>query len=585
MSTGATKILKRPGRKVTLDDILEGLKDDNLIPAEEGDKISKTLKLVKHHPILAVAKLGLKHPQNPKINLDSEWLTQWYAGRLNMGYYDIDPLKMDIGEISKILPRAFVKRIGVLPVQVLPNKVIFATAEPFERDWLLDTGPAVKRDIEVVLGNPEKISRYIEEFFEVRSAMNQVGVEDSPGMDTLALDKMVGSERGEFKNDDGHVAKIVDWIFQFAGTERATDIHLEPRDNAGNMRFRIDGNLRMVYRFDPKVFLPVLSRLKIMAEMKVDEKRRPQDGRIKRQIGDRLVEMRISTIPTHYGEKMVLRIFDTNMAGKSFEDLGLSGDDINVWKEMVKKSFGLILVTGPTGSGKTTTLQTSLNFISTPELNICTAEDPVEIVNDQFSQVQINTDINMTFASCIRSFLRQDPDVIMVGEIRDKETADMAIQASLTGHLVLSTLHTNSALASVTRLIDLGVEPHLLGASIIGVMAQRLVRVLCPHCKEKGPPNLELWKILIGPYNVPNPQQVYHAKGCRECRNTGYSGRIVVYELVKFGQELREAIRPGVTLQQLEVMLRGKYLPLRLNGAQKVLQGKTTIEEVVSIVI
>ncbi|MBI2520761.1 MAG: type II/IV secretion system protein [Bdellovibrio sp.] len=545
----------------------------------------KSLKLARFHPFVSVGKMGLKHPTEAKTILDTEWLTQWFAGKIGIPYIDIDPLKLDIGEITKLLPKAFIKRIAVLPVQVTSTKVVFATSEPFDRDWLLDTAASVKRDIEIVLGNPEKITRYIEEFFEVRSAMNQVGDSGNDFGDQVALDKMVGVDKGEFKADDGNVAKIVDWVFQFANTERATDIHLEPREGQAQMRFRIDGNLRVVYKFDPKVFIPVLSRLKIIADLKVDEKRRPQDGRIKRQVGDKLMEMRISTIPTHHGEKMVIRIFDTNITTKTFEELGLSAEDIKGWENLVSRSFGLILVTGPTGSGKTTTLQTSLSFIAAPDINICTIEDPIEIVNDQLAQMQVNSEINLSFGNAIRAFLRQDPDVIMVGEIRDQDTAEMAIQASLTGHLVLSTLHTNSALASITRLIDLKVEPHLLSASLIGLMAQRLVRVLCPHCKEKAPPNLELWKALIGPYNVPTPAFVYHAKGCRECRNTGYYGRIIVYELVRVTPELRELIRPGITLQEIENLMRGKYLPIRLNAVQKVLQGKTSIEEVVTIVI
>jgi len=581
----ATKILKRPARKITLDEVVEGLKSDNLITQMDCERIAKSLKLARFHPLVSVGKMAFKHPTEAKVTLDTEWLTQWYAGKIGIPYIDIDPLKLDIGEITKLLPKAFIKRIAVLPVQVTPTKVVFATAEPFDRDWLLDTSTSVKRDIEVVLGNPDKITRYIEEFFEVRSAMNQVGEGENDFGDQIALDKMVGSDKGEFKADDGNVAKIVDWVFQFASTERATDIHLEPREGQAQMRFRIDGNLRVVYKFDAKVFIPVLSRLKIIADLKVDEKRRPQDGRIKRQVGDKLMEMRISTIPTHYGEKMVIRIFDTNITSKSFEELGLSPDDIKGWESLVARSFGLILVTGPTGSGKTTTLQTSLSFIASPDINICTVEDPIEIVNEQLAQMQVNPEISLSFGNAIRAFLRQDPDVIMVGEIRDQDTAEMAIQASLTGHLVLSTLHTNSALASITRLIDLKVEPHLLSASLIGLMAQRLVRVLCPHCKEKAPPNMDLWKALIGPYNVPTPQFVYHAKGCRECRNTGYYGRIIVYELVRVTNELRELIRPGITLQEIENLMRGKYLPIRLNGVQKVLQGKTSIEEVVTIVI
>jgi len=579
-------MIKRPLKKISIEEIARGLFEDGMISQLDAGRLVKSAKLSKHHPLIIAARAELKNNLRAGEVLSSEILTQWFAEKNEFTYLDIDPLKLDIETITRLLPKAFIKRIGVLPVEVTPGKVIFATAEPFHLDWLLDTSAAIKRDISVVMANPEKIDRYIQEFYDVRSAMSQIGESDADLGDTQALDKMAGVLKSEFAVDDGSVAKVVDWIFQYAKTERATDIHMEPRDGFAQMRFRIDGNLRVVYKFEPSAFIPILSRIKIMADMKVDEKRRPQDGRIKRNLGDgRLVEMRLSTIPTHYGEKLVIRIFDTGLASKSFEDLGFTTEDIKTWEGLIGSNYGLILVTGPTGSGKTTTLQTSLSRIAGPELNICTVEDPVELVNDNFAQMQVHGDIGLTFGNAIRSFLRQDPDVIMVGEIRDQDAGDMAIQASLTGHLVLSTLHTNSALASITRLLDLGVQSHLLSASLLGILAQRLVRVLCPHCKQKIPTPMDLWKIVVGPYKVNVPETVFGPIGCRECKQTGYKGRIVVYEMVRINQDLKDIIRPDVTLNELELKMRGKYLPLRLNALQKVLQGKTGLEEIIKVII
>ena len=386
--------------------------------------------------------------------------------------------------------------------------------------------------------------------------------------------------------DENGISGIVDWLLQYAFDERASDIHIESKHGTGVIRFRIDGTLRTVYKFEPIILLSILSRLKIMSGMKVDEKRRPQDGRIKRQISeDKTIEIRSSTIPTHYGEKLVMRIFDPQMADKNIKEIGFSQIDETNWKQIISHNHGLVLVTGPTGSGKSTTLHASLKEVNRPEINICTAEDPIEIVNEDFNQMQIYKEVDITFGSAIRHFLRQDPDIIMVGEIRDSDTAEMAVQASLTGHMVFSTLHTNDALASITRLIDLGVPPHLLNAVLKGVLAQRLVRVLCKHCKKLTPTDLTLWKSLIEPYGMPAPENVYKAVGCPECKNSGYMGRECIYEMVTFDEDLKKAIHKDVELSELKKVAYAKFLPLRLNGAEKVKMGITSIDEILRVVV
>ena len=401
------------------------------------------------------------------------------------------------------------------------------------------------------------------------------------------MEQMLGRGNASLRGkDETGISGIVDWLFQYAWEERASDIHLEPKEGTGIVRFRIDGTLRIVYKFDPEIMLSVVSRMKILSGMKVDEKRKPQDGRIKRELGpQRMIEIRSSTIPTHYGEKLVMRIFDPKMADKTLDEVGMGEEDLKLWKELSESSFGIVLVTGPTGSGKSTTLHATLKHLATPEVNICTIEDPVEVINDDFNQMQVNKSIDISFANAIKAFMRQDPDIIMVGEIRDPETSSMAIQASLTGHMVFSTLHTNDALSSITRLLDLGVPPHLLNATLKGVLAQRLVRVLCPLCKEKVKTDKDWWDSMTKPFNREMPEHVYQATGCEDCKQTGYKGRMSIYELIPIDEALRNAIKEGVELQVLEKAAQGKYLPMRLHAADKVEEGLTSIDEVLRVII
>jgi general secretion pathway protein E len=446
----------------------------------------------------------------------------------------------------------------------------------------------IKRDIVRVVANPRDIERYRKEFFGVSSSIR--GATEGPdearfrGMHNLEALVELGKS-GTLDANDSHIVHIVDWLLQYAFDQRASDIHVEPRRDVGNIRFRIDGVMHQVYQVPARVMAAVTSRIKILGRMDVAEKRRPQDGRIKTRTEDgRELEMRLSTMPTAFGEKLVMRIFNPDVILKDFAALGFGPEDAARWKEMVGRPHGIILVTGPTGSGKTTTLYSTLKTLATPEVNVCTVEEPIEMVEGAFNQMQVQHNIGLDFASGIRTLMRQDPDIIMIGEIRDLETADMAIQASLTGHLVLSTLHTNDAPSAITRLLDIGAPHYLIKATVIGVVAQRLVRTLCPHCKESIPLDPALWESLVHPWPIPAPATVRTPKGCLECRNTGYYGRIGLYEMLTLDLDIRNLIRADFDEAALRALAYRKGLkPLRIGGAMKVAEGVTSLEEVFKV--
>ena len=395
----------------------------------------------------------------------------------------------------------------------------------------------------------------------------------------------LGSSDQEPDANDAHIVNIVDWLFQYAFQQRASDIHIEPRREQGSVRFRIDGVLHTVYQFPAQVTMAVVSRLKSLGRMNVAEKRKPQDGRVKTKTPDgNEVELRLSTMPTAFGEKLVMRIFDPEVLLKSFDQLGFSGDDLQRWRSMTCQPNGIILVTGPTGSGKTTTLYTTLKQLATEEVNVCTIEDPIEMIEPTFNQMQVQHNIDLTFASGVRALMRQDPDIIMIGEIRDLETAEMAIQAALTGHLVLSTLHTNDAPSAITRLLELGVPYYLLKATLLGVMAQRLVRTLCPHCKAPVEIAEDDWNTLTQPWSAPLPKGAQQAVGCLECRDTGYRGRAGVYEIMLLNDAIKPLIMADTDLVKLKNQAyRDGMRSLRLSGAQKIAAGLTTMEEILRV--
>jgi len=385
--------------------------------------------------------------------------------------------------------------------------------------------------------------------------------------------------------NDQHIVNIVDWLLQYAFEQRASDIHLEPRRELGHVRFRIDGVLHDVYELPATVAAAVTRRIKILGRMNVAEKRKPQDGRLKTKgKNDLEIELRLSTLPTAFGEKLVMRIFDPDVLMRTPKEMGLENEDYECWQEMVTKPNGIVFVTGPTGSGKTTTLYSSLKQLATRSVNVCTIEDPIEMVEPSFNQMQVVDGIGLNFSDGVKALLRQDPDIIMIGEIRDLETANVAVQAALTGHLVISTLHTNDAPSAITRLMDLGVPPYLISATVIGVMAQRLVRTLCPHCKRDAYIDDETWLSMIAPYKARKPEKTKSPVGCLECRKTGYMGRMGIYEIMPLSQEIKELVSHSATLSDVrkQAMKDGMH-PLRLSGANKVASGMTTPDEVLRV--
>ncbi len=576
----------QPGRKVRIDDLANALVADGLVGAEDGAQIAAYARLstADRHPLSAIADRRLKSLKPPHRTLDLESLTEWFAGRVGLPYVHIDPLRVDFARISDVMSSQYATRFRILPFDVRPGEVIVATAQPFITDWVDELSSLLRKDVKRVIANPHDIDRYIVEFFSlarsVRDAQKSGAINNQSNFEQLVE---LGRSGKNLDANDQHVVTIVDWLWQYAFDQRASDIHLEPRREFGVVRFRIDGVLHNVYQVPSSVLAAMTSRIKLLGRMDVVEKRRPQDGRIKtRTANGREIELRLSTLPTAFGEKLVMRIFDPEVLVRDFAELGFGDEELALWNMMTARPNGIVLVTGPTGSGKTTTLYTTLKQLATEEVNVCTVEDPIEMVEPTFNQMQVQPGIDLSFADGVRALMRQDPDIIMVGEIRDLETAEMAIQAALTGHLVLSTLHTNDAPSAITRLLDLGVPSYLVNATIIGVMAQRLVRTLCPACKESG---LEVsddqWRGLIQPFTAKKPAAVYQAVGCLDCRMTGFKGRSGLYELLLMTQELKSVISGTPDLAAIRrKAMKGGLKPLRLAGAMKIAAGETTIEEV-----
>ena len=502
-------------------------------------------------------------------------------------YLRIDPTRVDVAAVTAVVSHAYAQRHRILPVTVEPTRVVIATSEPTDLAWADDLKNLTRREIELAVVNPLDLHRYSMEFFGVTRSVRGArdGREQTSGLPSFEQLVELG-RAGEVGADDQHIVHIVDWILQYAYEQRASDIHLEPRREISKIRFRIDGVLHKVFELPTPVMIAVVSRIKVLGRMDLAERRRPQDGRIKtRSPGGREVEMRLSSMPTAFGEKCVMRIFDPDTALKPFEQLGFNDNEVAGWSALVQQPHGIVLVTGPTGSGKTTTLYSTLKQLATPDVNVCTVEDPIEMIASEFNQMQVHPAIGLDFASGVRTLLRQDPDIIMIGEIRDLETAQMAVQAALTGHLVLSTLHTNDAASAITRLLDLGVPHYLLASTLNGVLAQRLVRTLCPHCKRPQSLAREAWRALLQDDQAPPLlDNACAAVGCLECRRTGYLGRVGLYELLPISPLLRSLIRPNMDLSAFSAAAIGEGLrPLRMAGVDKVAQGLTTVEEILSI--
>ncbi|MCQ2033444.1 GspE/PulE family protein [Stutzerimonas kunmingensis] len=585
-------VLNSPSQDRPLDlaDLLRELVAQGRVAQDSAEQcltVRRSAVANQQHPLEFLAAQQLDDLQRPGKKLDLETLTVWLAERAGQPYLRIDPLKIDVAAVTPLMSYAFAQRHSILAVAVDSSAVTIASSQPFVHGWEANLTHVLKRPIKRVVANPSDIQRFTVEFYRLAKSVSGASGTDQKisGVGNFEQLLNLGASDQEPDANDSHIVNIVDWLFQYAFQQRASDIHIEPRREQGTVRFRIDGVLHNVYQFPPQVTMAVVSRLKSLGRMNVAEKRKPQDGRVKTKTPEGgEVELRLSTLPTAFGEKMVMRIFDPEVLLKGFDQLGFSADDLRRWQSMTSQPNGIILVTGPTGSGKTTTLYTTLKQLATPEVNVCTIEDPIEMIEGAFNQMQVQHNIDLTFASGVRALMRQDPDIIMVGEIRDLETAEMAIQAALTGHLVLSTLHTNDAPSAITRLLELGVPHYLLKATLLGVMAQRLVRTLCPHCKAPMQLDADDWSALTKPWNAPLPTTAQRAVGCLECRDTGFRGRAGVYEIML----LNDAIKPLITADTDIVALRRQAFKdgmrsLRLSGAQKIAAGLTTMEEVLRV--
>ena len=589
MNTVTRSATSKMTSKLNLGEVLRMLVNDGRIDKAHAEKLYKDRKKDSSnlHPIVVIAEQKWKDLKPPHKVFSVEQLSHFIAHQAKVDFYHIDPLKLDFSSAAQVMSKAYAERLKIMPLTIKGDVATIATADPFHTEWIADLERVLNLKIKLVMANPLEINRYLPEIYNLATSINQaniakagqiVGVQNFEQLIELGKDKNLDA-------NEQHVVNIVDWLLKYAFEQRASDIHLEPRRGIGTMRFRIDGVLHQVYQLPSNIMNAITSRIKLLGRMDMVEKRRPQDGRIKTLSADGTeIELRLSTMPTAFGEKLVMRIFTPDVIVQDFIQLGFSKKQADLWAQWTKAPNGIILVTGPTGSGKTTTLYSTLKQIATPEVNVSTVEDPIEMIEPAFNQMQVTQNIGLGFAEGIRTLMRQDPDIIMVGEIRDMETADMAIQAALTGHLVLSTLHTNDAPSAVTRLLDLGVPSYLIHSSILGIMAQRLVRTLCPACKAPTELTDDEWRSVTYPFKANKPTHAMKAVGCLECRNTGYRGRSGIYEMLTFSNKIRKLITPDTDLAVLRnVAYQEGMQPLLLNGAEKIAAGLTTVEEVLKV--
>lgn len=540
----------------------------------------------KRHPLAQVARLSIELKKQPGKYLTSALLAQWLAEQVDIPFFHIDPLKIDAAAMTQVMSYEFAMRHGLLAVDQTASEVVIATTEPFVTGWEVTVEQVTRKTVRKVIAPADDIERFRVEFYRLAKSVLGATRHDAQVGRVGNLEQLlqIGSLHSPDANDEG-IVNIVDWLLQYAFDQRASDIHIEPRREQVFVRFRIDGILHSVYDIPFQVGLAVISRIKILGRMNVAEKRRPQDGRLKTKSPDgNEIELRLSTLPTAFGEKLVLRIFDPEVLLKPFEALGLVDDVLAQWNTLTAGRHGIVLVTGPTGSGKTTTLYSTLKQLARPEVNVCTIEDPIEMIEPAFNQMQVQSNLDLNFSDGVRALLRQDPDIIMVGETRDLETASMAVQAALTGHLVLTTLHTNDAPSAITRLLDLGVPAYLIRSCLLGVMAQRLVRTLCPHCKASIETQVDDWSTMIKPSDMAMPDKVFQAVGCLECRNTGYLGRMGLYEIFSLSDGLEQEVVEQIDIKRLrQRAIQQGMKTLRLSGAHQVALGRTSIDEVMRV--
>ena len=572
-----------PNTALALPQLLAWLQQDGLLDMLQANAIAARAALLPApalHPLCNIA--------DATLTLDA--LCAWLAQRSGLPYLRIDPLHIDFSQVADVMTAGYAARFNILPVESTPERIVIATAQPYALAWQTELGTLAPRKLSLVIANPLHIADAIAQFFSLASAVKvakQASTQDLALRHNFEQLVELGRNKPSLDANDQHVVRIVDWLWQYAFEQRASDIHLEPKRDAGLVRLRIDGMLHQAYQVPPVVMLAMTARIKLLGRMDVVEKRRPQDGRIKtRNAQGQEIELRLSTLPTAFGEKLVMRIFDPEIAIKSLPELGFPPADAQRWQPLTSRTHGIVLVTGPTGSGKTTTLYSTLKALASSAVNVCTVEDPIEMVEPAFNQMQVQTQAGMelSFADGVRALMRQDPDIIMVGEIRDLATAEMAIQAALTGHLVLSTLHTNDAPSAVMRLLELGVPAYLLEACLIGVLAQRLLRCLCPDCKlPDAAPGEAQWQSLASG-QLARPGSIYRPVGCALCRHSGYRGRAGIYELLGVTEAFSQLIRSGADLHALRCQsISDGMTPLRIAGVHKIIDGTSSVAEVLKL--
>jgi general secretion pathway protein E len=534
-----------------------------------------------------IAFLNLERADQAEKVLDEELIYQVLADGWKIPYQKIDPLKLDLNLVTTTIPHTFAMKHLILPIGIEDRRLLVATANPFLEEVLEDVARVSHMPVKPVVTSKSDIIRLIKEFFGFKRSISAAATQFTrPGVDIGNLEQYVRLEdaSGEPGTNVRHIVNAVDHIFSYAFDQRASDIHIEPKRETSLVRMRIDGVLHTAYKLPKPVHAAIVSRIKNLARLDMSEKRRPQDGRIKTDKADVEVEIRVSTIPVAFGEKLVMRIMDPDVLFQDLKYLGFSSRDMALYQKFIEMPHGIVLVCGPTGSGKSTTLYSTLRMLSTPEVNVTTIEDPIEMIHEEFNQIGVQPAADVTFASILRNILRQDPDIIMIGEMRDLETAENAVQAALTGHLVLSTLHTNDAPSAVTRLLDLGIPPFLIETTLVGALSQRLVRKICRHCRESfAMTRKELARMGLDP-GKDGQHRLYRGKGCIRCRGTGYMGRIGVFEVFPLTERIRTLIREEGSHDSMRAeALQQGMIPLRQNAMRAMLKGTTTYQEVLRI--
>ncbi|MFZ0448085.1 MAG: GspE/PulE family protein [Desulfatiglandaceae bacterium] len=533
-----------------------------------------------------IASLKLTRADDQARPLDEEIIVQALAEHWNLPYLKIDPLKLDLNLVTGTIPHSFARKHLVLPTGIQDGTLTVATPNPFNQEVLEDIARACHMKVRVVVSSKTDILKLINEFFGFKRSI-AAAEHQFTGLpvDLGNLEQYVKLRSSEdLPSDDHHIINAVNHLLNYAFDQKASDVHLEPKRESSLVRMRIDGVLHTVYKLPKNVHSAMVSRIKNLSRLDMAEKRRPQDGRIKTARKGVEAEIRISTVPVAFGEKVVMRIMDPDVLFQDLQGLGFTEADLEHFKGFIKMPYGIVLVCGPTGSGKSTTLYSALRYLSTPEINITTVEDPIEMVNEDFNQIAVQPVVGVTFSTILRSILRQDPDIIMLGEMRDLETAQNAVQAALTGHLVLSTLHTNDAPSAITRLLDLGVPSFLIQATLVGALSQRLLRKICPYCKESFPMEsreLETMGLDLGKRGTVTLQR---GKGCIKCRGTGYLGRTALFEVMPFSEPLKQLVTRKKNLEDLKAQARAEgMVSLRENAVNKLLEGMTTYQEVLRV--